>query len=758
MRVEVQRCISSPISSDLKPSNHHQSLTNCSTLYQHSPLPQLELVDGFLSLLPSSMTPSSVTSSCSADRVFSSCLSSFIIYEDPSLTLYLSRHNIHFDSSASSLSSFSSFSPQAHPLIITHQSQQYFLIFKTFSEYSHFIEGLKLYETIQNIYLDLNIFYRDLYSQGYRCHSPIEKINIHEFHKYIMEASKVSLLTPPPPSIPSPSTPVASPNGITSVKQLNQIKLFFHQTKCIYCDKKSNNPKSELKFHPYIPIDNQMNVLYLCLECYDNYVLFRKNAVNQKLLILPGEVNEEICACCSDSPSELILCSSCPRSYCDPCLLRILSQDGYSQMKSQSNWKCMYCMIPLEKLSQISRLLCLPFPLNGGLPLSNTRHPPQSPGNTHSTPKDGGVMTGQNNMTFKTPPKQLGLNPGASRVIIPGAALQSVQPILTQPPMLSGISPLSLLPSSLAVKQFTHLQNAKIQSITVEASIESRNMKPKSVKQQEPCAPDTTPPGILPSSSDVNSKSKRSRESSLSSPSTQAQTPLTTLSGDKKVASKRGRASIQADPPPSQSPKKTRKSQSKEALPWIYHDEVFYFSQYADYLDNPKPADSNIFLTEDYCFLCKDGGELVECDYRRKIPHCHCRKVYHSYCLGFELPNDNQEWKCMKHFCGVCGVYNPAVSCRYCPNNFCENCFLDTNQVYGMLEISKIQVITRQSKKCCARGATPIDYIDIVCSNCLQMIEKCQQRGMWNMTKHPPYHISRGEGKNEIPPLNVSKT
>merc|ERR1712054_409877 len=89
--------------------------------------------------------------------------------------------------------------------------------------------------------------------------------------------------------------------------------------------------------------------------------------------------------------------------------------------------------------------------------------------------------------------------------------------------------------------------------------------------------------------------------------------------------------------------------------------------------------------TEDCCFCCKDGGELIECDWHRDDPNgLVCPKVYHDSCLGFAVPEDESiKWYCPRHFCMKCGQKNPAYSCRFCPMSFCPTDLPDDVTILG---------------------------------------------------------------------------
>lgn len=68
--------------------------------------------------------------------------------------------------------------------------------------------------------------------------------------------------------------------------------------------------------------------------------------------------------------------------------------------------------------------------------------------------------------------------------------------------------------------------------------------------------------------------------------------------------------------------------------------------------------------SEDECFRCGDGGQLVLCD--RKS----CTKAYHLSCLGLGK-RPFGKWECPWHHCDVCGKPS-TLFCHFCPNSFCK--------------------------------------------------------------------------------------
>ncbi|CAM8924889.1 unnamed protein product [Rhodiola kirilowii] len=71
-------------------------------------------------------------------------------------------------------------------------------------------------------------------------------------------------------------------------------------------------------------------------------------------------------------------------------------------------------------------------------------------------------------------------------------------------------------------------------------------------------------------------------------------------------------------------------------------------------------------VAEDYCFVCKDGGELRICDYR------DCLKSYHPECENKEdsFLDSDERWNCRWHQCILC-PRRSKFQCFTCPMAVC---------------------------------------------------------------------------------------
>lgn len=67
---------------------------------------------------------------------------------------------------------------------------------------------------------------------------------------------------------------------------------------------------------------------------------------------------------------------------------------------------------------------------------------------------------------------------------------------------------------------------------------------------------------------------------------------------------------------------------------------------------------------DDYCFVCKDGGELLLCD------HPSCYKVYHAECISKSTIPDM--FHCPHHTCDDCGSLS-VYKCATCPIAYCRD-------------------------------------------------------------------------------------
>ncbi|XP_061700297.1 histone-lysine N-methyltransferase NSD2 isoform X1 [Syngnathoides biaculeatus] len=68
--------------------------------------------------------------------------------------------------------------------------------------------------------------------------------------------------------------------------------------------------------------------------------------------------------------------------------------------------------------------------------------------------------------------------------------------------------------------------------------------------------------------------------------------------------------------------------------------------------------------SDDECFRCGDGGQLVICGKKT------CTKAFHLSCLNLSKRPFGR-WDCPWHHCDVCGK-NSVAFCQLCPNSFCK--------------------------------------------------------------------------------------
>ncbi|CAL5379983.1 unnamed protein product [Camellia sinensis] len=106
-------------------------------------------------------------------------------------------------------------------------------------------------------------------------------------------------------------------------------------------------------------------------------------------------------------------------------------------------------------------------------------------------------------------------------------------------------------------------------------------------------------------------------------------------------------------------------------------------------------------IAEDWCFVCKDGGLLLVCDYKRDsdlgmseeefsntmdkiapLDYCfflgireECLKAYHAECVGKDesFAESGNSWTCKWHSCFICDK-SSKFHCFCCPKAVCQHC------------------------------------------------------------------------------------
>ena len=127
---------------------------------------------------------------------------------------------------------------------------------------------------------------------------------------------------------------------------------------CVYCEsQKAVDPSITFVVHPYVCCNYDLKPLFLCMTCAENWQEYREKAIRDDLLVLEGEFNEEICSVCSNMPDELVLCSKCPRSYCHPCLEKIVNRERYNEIvtDSDADWLCLSCFANQDSVPEMSK-------------------------------------------------------------------------------------------------------------------------------------------------------------------------------------------------------------------------------------------------------------------------------------------------------------------------------------------------------------------------------------------------------------------
>jgi hypothetical protein len=438
---------------------------------------------------------------------------------------------------------------------------------------------------------------------------------------------------------------------------------------CVFCDTKKYNTDVEFLVHPHVPKNSSGKNIYMCAVCLENWKEFREIAEHEDQLILPGEVNEEICAICSDTPSTLVLCGDCQRSFCNTCLQRIITPKEQNELISNpdADWMCVCCIAGYSKHPPLGRTawkVVVPCPGKRGL-YYGTLVPYVKSAQLSSNGSSGDAAKLKNAL--------------AEGITIDAAVAQSI-------PLLASLAGKKTASRSSSAQDFSQFADEGEDDISEDTSLPPRaayrRTHAEETHRNATAGPSMQTPKGGPSRGRGKTKASYAVEDVDFAVTLQAQ--------NKSAYSSNNRGNRM---------QKRQQGQGKAAgvKSGPVLDERYYFGQYVGYysllceeiaqrapasgkggrgggapVKRKRPQDE--IPTDDVCFLCKDGGDLIECDW--KCPAAkdgeRCLKVYHTYCLDFEV--SDEKWCCPRHFCDMCGSQTLKYICKYCPVSICANC------------------------------------------------------------------------------------
>ncbi|EPS69864.1 hypothetical protein M569_04898, partial [Genlisea aurea] len=126
-----------------------------------------------------------------------------------------------------------------------------------------------------------------------------------------------------------------------------------------------------------------------------------------------------------------------------------------------------------------------------------------------------------------------------------------------------------------------------------------------------------------------------------------------------------------------------------------------------------KPTVNKDEESENWCFVCKDGGELRICDYR------DCLKSYHPECIGKDdsFLESEKQWACARHTCRHC-CRPSRLQCYTCSNALCRRCyrhnsdFLPVKGKNGFCDICLSLVLLIEANKDYDSDGIQVDFKD----------------------------------------------
>lgn len=454
---------------------------------------------------------------------------------------------------------------------------------------------------------------------------------------------------------------------------------------CFYCD--STSEEVQFVHHPYVPRNFANKRLLICSVCIENWKFYRDLAISEQQLVLPGEVNEEICALCSDTPDTLILCNHCTRSYCGHCLSKVMAHAAYQQLlASDGEWKCMCCVNKVSIRPLLTREAWTKEAAHvKAIPPSVKALPPTK--SVKALPED------EETVQFDYSPRQQAMHAAASarkkRQQTASSKAMEVEEEEVEEDLLiyssctpNGRPSRMKVPSKRLREAFAIIKTSAGTGTGI--GNPKKRSKPAPAPAPTPAPLALVPPAPAPAAIPAPAPAAPRAPVRMSVPVTAPHAAVGTPINIKKDAPPSTSAVVASNS--SSSTAETGKKGSKAAAagavgtPTMAMDEVHYFASYVQYLDGMLTDKSNGgSSTEDVCFLCKDGGEVMECDHfvmrKKGAKQCkiNCLKVYHEGCLGYEV-KEGIKWHCPRHFCSVCGGKQIKYACFFCPISLCAQC------------------------------------------------------------------------------------
>ena len=492
---------------------------------------------------------------------------------------------------------------------------------------------------------------------------------------------------------------------------------------CLFClVSRAVDKKRTYYLHPLVPHKHDGGSLFMCSPCLNNWQLYRETvAKNFGSLILPNEANEELCAICSDTPDELVLCSTCDKSYCEPCLSRTCSSRELIRVKSSDNeWSCMSCVssIHYKSIQLMDKTTWIKVKA-GYQGVILPKHIPKAKSNVKKERKDASRSSSNSSsassQSFDTRPMLYDTGKAdLNAMLMAGFDVQEYSPDEAETVPTFSMNVEREISGSMYTENLSSARRGVVRSRSRAGSCRRSRSRVKEVGVADLIA---RPPPVgaytdsTRSSDDPKPKTKSKEK---------ARDPSKGSKNKAKANSFEDRRDFSAV---------DHALDGERKLPAVTNNmsEDKYFASYVNYVDDfydndkghTKTGSTTIFNTEDVCFLCKDGGDLMECDYARckNKANCKCLKVYHDYCLAYAVP-DGKIWFCPRHYCDNCASRSVKYVCKYCPVSVCIDCPNDMVKNYNISRYVSLET----PKQGWEFGP---DVQQIVCQTCLAMFTKC---------------------------------